>query len=379
MDDEGFFPQKGIDKKRIMSRIKEAKSMDVDFSSGRVFGSMCTKPLGIAEEIHSMFFEANLGNPGLYRGTEALEKEVLKAVAELIHAPSNCEKLSVGGGTEGNIMALWHARNITGKKKVVIPESAHFSFIKACDLLDMQAVRIPLDSEYHPDLEALEKAVDDKTAAVVGIAGTTELGLIDPIEDMSDLIGDVYFHVDAAFGGFVIPFLRELRDSVPPFDFELEGVDSIILDPHKMGLSTVPLGLYFSREEYHLDVKSPYLSGDGQNSIRGTRCSAPIPAFWGCINTLGKDGYVRLVEICMEKTRLLKEMGENIGLEKVVEPVLNIVAFHHDNPSEVVKAMEKRGWNISRTVNPPGLRFVVMPHVNATFIETMFKDLKEVL
>ncbi|MFO8109294.1 MAG: tyrosine decarboxylase MfnA [Thermoplasmata archaeon] len=369
------FPPEGLPEKQIIDRILRAAEEDMDFDSGRIFGSMCTSPLDIAKKVHNMFLNTNLGNPGLYRGTVSLEKEIHEAVASLVNAPKGYEAISVGGATEGNILALWNARNKSGKKKVMLPESAHFSFKKACDILEMKPVMIPLDDDYMPDLEVLEKNIDRDTAIIVGIAGTTELGIIEPIEAMADIAGNIHLHVDGALGGFTIPFLKE--QDKPRYDFSIPGVDSLVLDPHKMGLSTIPLGLYYSREKHPISVESPYLTGEHQKTITGTRTSASIPAFWSVVKYLGFQGYVSIVEKCIDNTRLLFEMGQSIGLKPIIEPVLNIVSFHHERPYEVVERMDRSGWNISRTVNPKGLRFVVMPHVTEESIRVMLPVLEE--
>ncbi len=371
-----MFPEEGRSKEEVMERALAAKEKDINFDSGRVFGSMCTSPLEIGRKIHAEFLEANLGNPGLCPGTEGLEKEVLEAVGSLIHAPDGGEYLSVGGATEGNIIALWRAREKTGKRKVVLPESAHFSFEKAASLLDMELDYVPLDEDYLPDLDVLEEKVDGSTAAVVGIAGTTELGLIEPIEEMAKIAGETHFHVDAAFGGFVIPFLNELENKTRSFDFSVKGVDSLVLDPHKMGLSTVPLGLFYGRGKNRVIAESPYLTSEGQKTLRGTRSSASIPAFWATMNMLGKEGYKMIVQECMENTYYLKNRMEEIGFESIVDPVLNIASFHCDEPKRLVKEASENRMNLSRTVNPSGLRFVVMPHVTRGSIDEVVNFLE---
>jgi len=370
------FPEEGKDPDELMEKISKAENRDMKFSSGRIFGSMCTEPLRISKEIYSRFIETNLGNPGLYRGTAELEKEVHDAVGSLIHA-DDAESLSLGGGTEGNIIALWRAREKTGKRKVILPESAHFSFEKACSLLDMKPEYIPLREDQTVDVDVLEKKIDEDTAAVVSIAGTTEHGAVDPIEKIAPLTDDVHFHVDAAFGGFVIPFLRDRYAQLPDLDFQIEGVDSIILDPHKMGISPVPLGLFYSREDEGLTIDSPYLTGDGQKSLRGTRASASIPAFWTTLNHLGKEGYRDIVSRCMENTYYTVSKMKEIGFEPIVEPTLNIASFEHDEPLKIIGEMEERDWNISRTVKPTGLRFVIMPHVRRENIDRVVEELSK--
>ncbi|MFW6196370.1 MAG: tyrosine decarboxylase MfnA [Thermoplasmatota archaeon] len=375
---ENSFPEKGKKKEYILDEIYKAKKKNMSFGSGKILGSMCTEPLELSKKVHSMFLESNLGNPGLCKGVQELEENIHTSVASLIHADS-CESLSVGGATEGNILALWKARETSGKRKVLLPESAHFSFVKACSLLDMEPKYIPLTDDYTLDIEILKRELDDDTAAVVGIAGTTELGVIDPIEKIAKIAGDTYLHVDAAFGGFVIPFLRELGEDLPKYDFEVKGVNSLVLDPHKMGLSTVPLGLFFSEDGHNLSIKSPYLTGGKQKTIRGTRSSASVPAFWTAMNLLGKEGYKEIVAECMENTHYMINRMEEIGLEPVIEPVMNIASFHCDESEKIVKKVKEKGWNISLTVNPPGLRFVMMPHVRKDSIDKITKIIGDII
>lgn len=94
----------------------------------------------------------------------------------------------------------------------------------------------------------MRKLISGNTVAVVGVAGTTELGRIDPVEELSEICLEegIHLHVDAAFGGFIIPFLRETGAELPEFDFKLQGVSSITVDPHKMGLAPSPVDAYSS-------------------------------------------------------------------------------------------------------------------------------------
>ncbi|MBS3789827.1 MAG: tyrosine decarboxylase MfnA [Candidatus Thermoplasmatota archaeon] len=366
----------GKDVKEITETLKNFKEKDFDFSSGRVFASMCTEPLDIAKEAYIEFIESNLGNPGLYPGTKEMENQVHKTVSSLINA-DRMKSVSVGGGTEGNIIALWRARESTDNRKVLLPKSAHFSFEKACSLLDMEPEYVSLMEDCTVDTVELEEKIDDDTAAVVGIAGTTEHGAIDPIEEIASLSGEIPFHVDAAFGGFVIPFLKMMEYDVPSLDLTTKGIDSISLDPHKMGMSPVPLGLFYSSGEKEISVDSPYLTGKDQKSIRGTRASASIPAFWATMNLLGIDGYKEIISDCMEKTDYLIELMEEKDFDTITEPRMNIASFRSEQPEVLVERCAEKDWYISRTVHPPGLRFVVMPHVTERSIEKIVGFLGE--
>jgi tyrosine decarboxylase/aspartate 1-decarboxylase len=227
---------------KVIEELNNASTKDYHFADGRILGSMCTGPIAIAQKAHSMFLEANLGNPGLYPGTARLEAELIEMLSSLLHGDGR-SGMTVSGGTEANITALWIAKKASRGTEVIYPKSSHFSLQKAADILGLEAKEVGLTSEQKIDLSEVEDNLSNRTAAVVCMAGTTEFGAIDPIKELAELCGDTILHVDAAFGGFVIPFLKELGYPMPLFDFELEGVDFISVDPHKMGMATIPAGV----------------------------------------------------------------------------------------------------------------------------------------
>ena len=132
--------------------------------------------------------QSNLGDPGLFPGSTQLEKEVIDQLALLLHG-KGCRGFIVSGGTEANLLALLAARNMANaaKPEVVLPKSAHFSFTKICSLLNLKPVYVALDSEFRVDVSSVEKCVSQNTVAIVGTAETAELGVIDPIERLSQI------------------------------------------------------------------------------------------------------------------------------------------------------------------------------------------------
>ncbi len=375
--------KRGVDKNEVLRDLAEAHDEDLHFAEGNILGSMCTQPLDIARDAHMRFIEANLGNAGLYPGTQRLEKKVINALGEMLHCPDAAGSI-VSGGTEANITALWLARNTNRRKKVIFPKSAHFSFHKACDLLAMEPVMVGLSDDHTMDLDEVERVVDDEASVIVGIAGTTELGMVDDIAGLADLLPDgALLHVDAAFGGFVLPFLRKLGHGVPDFDFAIPEVTSMTVDPHKMGMATIPAGALLLRDRdlmrsIHKDA--PYLSTVGQSAaLSGTRCSAAVASAYAAMRSLGEEGYLKLVAECMDVTEHTLSKARVLGLEPVVKPVMNIACFRVPDPLKVQEEMANLGWMVSVSRNPPGLRLVIMPHVTTKVIDSLFADLEEIL
>ena len=269
--------------------------------------------------------------------------------------------------------------------EIIIPDSAHFSFKKAADMMNLKIIEAKLDENYKIDVDSVKENISDNTVAIVAIAGTTELGLVDPIEELSEIAyeNNIYFHVDAAFGGFSIPFLRKIGYEFPPFDFSLPGVCSITVDPHKMGLAPIPAGgILFRKKEYLevMAVDSPYLTVKTQSTIVGTRSGAASAATYAIMKYLGNEGYEKLAGNLMDNTHYFKEGLEKIGYDVVVEPELNIVAFNHPDMEahDLADKLEDLGWRVSVAKCPVAIRVVLMNHITKQHLTDLLDDLTEI-
>ena len=373
--------EKGMPVSDVLRRLEREHSRNVSYSSGRIMGSMCTSPHPIALEAHELYRESNLGNPGLYPGTRNLENEVIRDIGYMLNHPSPRGNF-LSGGTEANITAIYLARSTNGKEKVAFPRSAHFSVMKAVRLLNMEPVVIDLDDNYRMSVDSLEDNLDDDVSLVFAVAGTTELGMVDPIEEIASVKGEIPMHVDAAFGGFVLPFLEDMEmlpDWVGKWDFRVDGVTSMSTDPHKMGLSTIPGGCLLYRDVLSLDrlsVDSPYLTSKNAYTLAGTRDSGSVAACYAAMNHLGREGYKRVVDMCMSNTGYLKKRLEELSLEPLLDPLMNILVVRHPRPFRVEEVLFEMGWNISVVRDPPSLRFVVMPHVTRESVDRFIPDLE---
>lgn len=379
--------EKGVPRHIIFEELKSRLERDFSYKSGKIIGSMCTLPHPLAKEVFSRFLEKNLGDSGLFPATAELERESVKMLGSMLSNPKASGRI-VTGGTEANILALWAAKKLAGKNngEVIVLVSAHYSFDKAADLLGLKLIKIGLNKKFQVKIEDLEKAVSLKTIAMVGIAGTTELGIVDPIERVSEIAveNNLYLHIDAAFGGFVLPFLRELGFKVPEFDFKLPGVNSITVDPHKMGMAPVPAGGILFRNsnvEEAVTMKVPYLAGGetSQSTLVGSRSGASIIAVWALLKHLGKEGYRKVVGHRMRLTRKLASGIKSVeGLDVVTEPVLNVVGLKSDVYDIRHRAAELRakGWAVS--LFPKHIRIVVMPHVQEEHVKIFLEDLREI-
>ncbi len=360
---------KGCSKEELFSFFSQKKGEDVDNSY--ILSSMCTIPHPVAVRAHMMFVETNLGDPGLFPGTASLERQLILRLGTLFHH-EEAGGYATSGGTESNIQALRLAKVLKNEivyPNIVVPESAHFSFRKACDLLGLELRTVPLDDHFRMDAEKAGEQVDRNTVCLVGIAGTTEYGMVDPIADLAKIsrAHDLFFHVDAAFGGMVIPFLKKPI----PFDFSLPGVTSIAVDPHKMGMSTIPAGCLLTREPdilKALNIDTPYLSVKQEYTLAGTRPGAPVAGALAVLDYLGAEGMTAVISGCMKNTERLIAGMEALGFPRVVTPDVNVATFRCTKVPEL--------WKVSWT-RQGHLRIICMPHVYLDRIEAFLEDLGE--
>jgi tyrosine decarboxylase / aspartate 1-decarboxylase len=352
----------------LFCRLEAYRREDIPYSN--ILSSMCTTPHPVAVRAHNLFMETNLGDPGLFPGTAKIEESLIRWFADLFHGPQ-AGGCSTSGGTESNLQVLRiaKAQKNVEHPNIVVPASAHFSFEKACSMMDIEMRVVPLTSEYRMDIEKVPEYIDENTCCIVGIAGTTEYGMVDPIPELGKISEeyDLHLHVDAAFGGLVLPFLEE----APSFDFSTPGVDSITVDPHKMGMSTIPAGVLMLRDDSsfsELLVETPYLTVKQAYSLTGTRPGASIAASYAVLSYLGHGGMRALVHGCMENTRRLTEGLEAYGIERRITPDVNVATFQHtDVPSPWVVSYTRTG----------DLRIVLMPHVTRDRVEAFLADMGE--
>jgi len=369
----------GQSQKDVLKQLKKIHRLDHKYGDGKILCSMSTKPHPIAKKAYEMFFETNLGDSGLFPGAAQLEREVIDQLASLL-SNKGATGFLVSGGTEANLMALLAARNIkkTRKPEVVLAESAHFSFTKICNLLKIEPIYAKLDSFFRIAPVEVENKITENTVAIVGTVGTAELGIIDPIDKLSNIARqhDIWLHVDAAFGGLIVPFLPQPR---MPFDFSLAGVKSITVDPHKMGMAAIPTGGILFKDKTPLDfikTQTPYLNKKIQYTFVGTRTGASAASAWAVFKFLGIAGFKKTVAACIENSQLIAKGLKKLGFKIVVEPELNLLAFKSENTKALAKKMAKRGWFISYVPRYDCIRIVVMPHVKRKHVLAFLNDLE---
>lgn len=213
---------------------------------------------------------------------------------------------------------------------LIVPAGAHYSWKKAARLLGLgerQLRFVGRDARGHYRSRHLQQLLqqcqqeDRPVLAVVSVAGTTETGAIDPVDEVQDRLdplGAIWHHVDAAFGGFLCSLLRPDPEApaggmfpcplLPRARKALESIGratSITIDPHKLGYVPYASGTFLAADprDYHcVKLLAPYIEYSssldrGPFTLEGSRSAAGAVATWLTARSLGlhQGGYGRLL------------------------------------------------------------------------------------
>ena len=276
------------------------------------------------------------------------------------------------GGTIANVTALWVARNLMmpprgdflgvyqdgitagmleyGYKNlaILISKRGHYSLKKAADLLGIgrsNLILIPTDAQNKIDLTELENKIHELKKkntgilAIVGVAGTTETGNVDPLDAMADLATHhrIHFHVDGAWGAPTL-FSDRHRHLLKG----IERADSVAIDAHKQLYVPMGAGLCLFKKETSLDAvetTAQYIirrgSRDlGKHTLEGSRPGMAMLVHSG-LRILGRKGYELLIDVGIGKASQFARMIQNTeDFELTTEPELNILTYRF-LPAEV--------------------------------------------
>lgn len=346
----------------------------------------------IQKEAYTAYMSENGLGPVAFPSLAQMEKDVLSMTLDVLHGPVGSTGTMTSGGTDSITMAIKTARDYAwanggalDKSNIVLPQSAHLAFDKACHLMDIEVRRIALktDGSFEADVEAMEAMCDAATIMMVGSAPNFPHGIIDPIAALGEAAERqaVWLHVDACVGGYFAPFARMNGVPVPAFDFEVPAVRSMSADLHKYGYaakgaSTV---LFRSEELYeHMPFDFSCWSGAPMMTptLAGTRPGGAISAAWAVMNYLGVDGYCRLQgEVCATREKV-EEGVKALSFEVLGNPLLGLIAFRHPeyHAFAIYGEMYRRGWFTSATVEPPSLHLMLSPK-HSEFIGAYLEDL----
>jgi sphinganine-1-phosphate aldolase len=388
----------GRSKDDVLAALKQFKSHDARWREGRVWAGVYdagSEVEAVAKSAYTEFLNENALYINMFPSVLALETEVVNWVKQLLRAPAEARGNFTSGGTESITLAMKAARDSAAPKlgdargEVIICRTTHPAFHKAAHLLGMKVIITEMTASFQADVAAYERAITPHTVMLVGSAPCYSHGVIDPTEALSNLAQKhkLWLHVDACVGGIFLSTMRKIGMAVPTFDFTYEGVSSMSADLHKYGYTAKNASTVIFRSaalRRHALYANAHTTGYAlvNSTIASSRSSGPIAAAWATIQTLGDDGYQRIVQGTMAATTRLREGVNAIdGLRVMAEPIMCMFTMQCDVASVFVieDEMLARGWHVQTQFQAPGTPanlHLSINQSNVAHVEAFLADLK---
>ena len=284
-------------------------------------------------------------------GTE-IERHVVDWLARRIGFAAG-DGIFTSGGSQSNLQALLIARERVeqrerverraprGPHTVFTTAETHFSIAKSARLLGIGQVRIvPTDAAGRMVPAVLAEAIAETRAAgrtpmaVVATAGTTDRGVIDPLEPVADVcdLEDVWLHVDAAYGcGLLVsPTRRHLLDGI-------ERADSVTTDLHKSFFQPVSSSALLIRDPadlrriaWHADYLNPEDAAEPNQVDKSLQTTRRFDALklWATLRATGADAIGRAFDAVIDLAEVTHAIvADHQDLHLVAPTQLSTVLF----------------------------------------------------
>jgi sphinganine-1-phosphate aldolase len=390
-------PKKGRAHQSVLDEMKSFGQNDLDYKSGKSWSLVYyvdDEYYDFLKKAHHVYFSENGLNPMAFQSLKNLESQVVRMTTNMLHGGEEHVGTMTSGGTESILMALKCYRDRARKKKpwifkpeVVLPVTAHVAFDKAAHYFGLKLRKAPIDENGQVQIKAMKKLINRNTILLVGSAPQYPHGSIDPIEEIAQLAlkKKIPLHVDACFGGFILPWLEKNGIEIPAWDFRVEGVTSISADLHKYGYAAKGASAIIYKDMSYLThqffITTNWSGGIYAGpTMAGTRPGGPIAAAWGALQAMGEDGYCHLAQIAWDSSQALRTGIEKIqGLHLMGLRHSPIVTYAsndlHVDIYAVADQMSHKGWDVGRQQNPPSIHLTVNAR-NAPIIEDYLTDLQ---
>ncbi|GAA0630998.1 aminotransferase class V-fold PLP-dependent enzyme [Kutzneria viridogrisea] len=347
----------------VLDRLAERLRDNYPFFHPRYAGQMLKPPhpAAIAGYLAGQLINPN--NHALDGGpaTAQLEREAVRQLAAMFGYTEHLGHLT-SSGTMANLEALFVARELHPDKGVAFSAESHYTHARMCRVLGVRTASVPVDGLGRMDVDALESLLcKGEIGTVVVTAGTTGLGVVDPVHEVVKLRERYEFriHVDAAYGGFFTLIAGDLGIDPEPWR-AIRHCDSIVVDPHKHGLQPYGCGAVLFRDPavgqfYVHDSPYTYFTSDelhlGEISLECSRAGASAAAFWvtlqllpltrnglGAVLAAGRRAALRWSELI--------EQSEHLELYQ--RPGLDIVTYFPRTAPLSLSAIDKASEELMR-------------------------------
>lgn len=318
------------------------------------------------------YYKANIQNQRVALGVVTTDGTISNLTALLVARNRLFPPTSTFQGiAHAGVFAAYEYYNVE-RAVVLVSQRGHYSISKAARILglgDDNIISIPVDSNNRLDLNAMENVCSQieennrkggrqtRIMAIIGIAGTTETGNIDPLPALRQLADkyNAYFHVDAAWGGpvLLVDKYRYLFDGI-------DAADSVAFDAHKLLYCPMSMGLILFRDENDLDyvrhnsryILRPDSLDLGKFTVEGSRPFNVLKP-WVTLKIFGRDGFRLLFDHAFNLTAVLRGLVEvHPNFEGMNKPELFIIVYRFV-PRPVQDKLRELKWE--KMFNPDHL------------------------
>jgi len=284
-----------------------------------------------------------------------IEMVVIDWLRELFKLPDTAGGIFVSGGSMGNLMsmilAIHHKKQAEKVGVIYCSEQTHSSVERGVTILGkdrLELRKIQVDSSYQMDIIALKKAIakdkkeQKQPIAIIATAGTTNTGAIDNLSNVAKICKteDLWFHVDAAYGGAAI-----LDDRQRHLYNGIEQVDSMVINPHKWLFQPIESACFLVRQKRQLKdvfyimpeyLKDMDLSAEEINyanyGIQLTRSFKALK-LWMSLKAFGLNNFKQAIKTGVDLAVLAeKELMKYDNWMVVSPPKLAIINFQYRPP-----------------------------------------------
>ncbi|MFC6714490.1 pyridoxal phosphate-dependent decarboxylase family protein [Branchiibius cervicis] len=347
--------------RQILGQLEGLRARDLPTHGGRTLAYVYDSGVAEADELGrtalAMYGGTNGLDPTAFPSLLQMERDLVEFARPMFHGGDQMVGTVTSGGTESILLAVKTARDAADVDKpvIVVPDTIHAAFHKACHYFGVERVSVPVDPvSFRADPAAIGKALEqygDRVVMVAVSAPSYAHGVLDPVRQVAELTrpAGVRLHVDACIGGWVLPW----AEGLPPWDFAVEGVTSISADLHKYAYTPKGVSLLLYRDPGFRQAQF-FASADWpgytmlNSTVQSTKSGGPVAAAWAVVRYFGVDGYRRLAQDALAGTRAVGDGIASIDhLHVVASPDSTLVAIGVDDALDVFTLsdlMLDRGW-----------------------------------
>jgi sphinganine-1-phosphate aldolase len=381
-------PDEGVPAEQVLAELRALRAADLPTHGGRLFAYVYDPALDglddLAQAAHAISAQVNGLDPTAFPSLLAMENALVGAAARILGGDSETVGSVTAGGTESLLLAVKAARDARpglSAPRLVVPSTAHAAFAKAAHYLRVALDVVPVGPDLRAGVSATAEAIGPDTVLVVGSAPSYAHGVVDPIPELAAVAAEknVRFHVDACFGGWVLPYLRRLGAGLPAFDFGVPGVTSISVDLHKYAYAPKGVSILLHRTE---ELRRPqYFAWAGWPGytmvnpvISSTRSGGPIAAALATLRSIGDSGYLQLAARTREAVSTLAAAVERTdGVRLFAPPETTVVCLTTTDGVDLFVLADElaaRGWHTQPQMAfgdlPPTIHLTVTAAVAST-------------